>query len=247
MKSFGMTDIGLKRHTNQDSYRNNELSDNFVWSLVCDGMGGVNGGDVASSIAVKVIGEYLDENLSFGLDDNKSFEIIKEAFEKANISVFTKASESNEFKGMGTTAVLAVAKGNTCLLAHIGDSRAYLYSDGAVKQVTIDHSLVQNMVNSGQITAAQARVHPQKNIITKSLGVHETVVPECNSIDFKDGDIIVICTDGLGDYLTEEVLLEYIKANPSEKLTDELLKYALRCGGVDNITVTTMDRIWKTI
>lgn len=240
MKIYGETNVGFKRKNNQDTYRNKLINNNFGWSLVCDGMGGVNGGDIASNLSAETIEEYFDTELSEDLSDEEILGMINNSFQKANSAVWQKAIETKEYRGMGTTAVLAVIKGNKLFIGHIGDSRAYLYSDNNVTQITTDHSYVQNLVNHGQLTKDEARLHPQKNIITKSLGVHSCVEPEVNSYDLKPRDEIIICTDGLGDYLTDKVLKEFAANTESEKLPEKLINFALRCGGVDNVTVTTI-------
>ncbi len=240
MKIYGETNVGFKRKNNQDTYRNKLINDNFGWSLVCDGMGGVNGGDVASNLSAETVEEYLDTELNENLSDEEILQMINVSFQKANSAVWQKAIETKEYRGMGTTAVLAIIKGNKLLIGHIGDSRAYLFSDNNISQITTDHSYVQNLVNHGQLTKDEARFHPQKNIITKSLGVHSSVDPEINSYDLKAGDKIIICTDGLGDYLTDKVLNEYVANTDDEKLPVKLINFALRCGGVDNVTVTTI-------
>lgn len=240
MKIYGETNVGRRRKNNQDTYRNKLISDSFGWSLVCDGMGGVNGGDVASNLSAETIESYLDEELKEELSNEEILEMINTSFQKANSAVWEKSVEAKEYTGMGTTAVLAVVKNDKLLIGHIGDSRAYLYSDGKISQITTDHSYVQNLVNHGQITRDEARLHPQKNIITKSLGVHSSVEPELNTYELKSGDVVVICTDGLGDYLTDEVLREYMANTVADKLAVKLINFALRCGGVDNVTVTTI-------
>lgn len=240
MKLYGKTDIGNKRRSNQDTFRNKVVDDCICWSLVCDGMGGVHGGDIASNVAADAIETFLDGKLECCADENKLEQIMVEALSEGNTAVFSRAVDEPELKGMGTTAVLAVFCNNKVYIAHVGDSRAYIYNGQESVQATTDHSFVQELVNRGEITREQARVHPRKNIITRSLGVHSMVNVDFGSFDFKDKNIMILCTDGLSDYLTEDVLTEFCQKSEDYELVDGLIAYALQCGGIDNITVTAV-------
>lgn len=238
MRVYGETNIGNKRPNNQDTFRTSGDSDSLVWMAVCDGMGGVNGGDVASGTAADIIEEKMNGKLKPGLTGDEIKEAMLSAVAEGNSMVFSKAVDNPELKGMGTTAVLAVIKGDKLFAAHVGDSRAYLYSSGNIRQITEDHSYVQDLVNRGEITREQAKVHPHKNIITRSLGVHSIVEIDFSEFDVSEGDVLLICTDGLSDYATEDLLMEYIEKYHETEITGALIEYALECGGNDNITVT---------
>ena len=238
MNIYGATDIGKRRSTNQDAFRSGEVREGYGYTIVCDGMGGVNGGEVASNIAADAIKDYLVNNLNENEDD--IIPVMKKAIEEANSLVFGKAAEKSEYSGMGTTVVMAVIKDKKMYVAHIGDSRLYHIRGEIVAQITEDHSFVQSLVNSGEITKEQARVHPNKNIITRSLGVHSSAQPDFNTVEIEEGDIAVLCTDGLSDYLTEKILLEIMKKSSKEELVNILVKYALMAGGHDNITVSAV-------
>ena len=242
MKIYVDTNIGNRRSSNQDTYRYNVISDNLAWSVVCDGMGGVNGGDIASNTAADTIEAIIQNTLTDSLSESEIKELMIHAANEANSAVFSKAFDNLELKGMGTTVVLSIVKGNQLYLLHVGDSRAYIYKDSRTVQVTEDHSYVQDLVNRGEITKEEARVHPHKNIITRSLGVHSMVETDFSLLEIKSGEILVVCSDGLSDYLTEELLSEYLNKYKEEDIINGLIEYALHCGGNDNITVLTLYR-----
>ena len=238
MNIYGATDIGNRRSTNQDTFRYNTIRDGYGYTIVCDGMGGVNGGDVASNMAADAINDYLKNNLTECEDEITS--VMDAAIKEANRLVFNKAAEKSEYNGMGTTVVMAVIKDDTAFVAHIGDSRLYLKRGDGVKQITEDHSFVQTLVKKGEITKEQARIHPNKNIITRSLGVHCEVEPEYDTFKIESKDVLVLCTDGLSDYLTEKILFEIMNKTSEKELVKILLKFALTAGGHDNITVSAV-------
>lgn len=241
MRVYCKTDIGKRRSTNQDTFRYHEISEDFAWVVVCDGMGGVKGGDVASNTAAEVIEEIMNKHLKDQMSSEEIKALMLQAVNSANSSVFAKSVDSPELKGMGTTVVLAVIKDQALHIVHVGDSRAYLQTNSGLSQITEDHSFVQDLVNRGEITKEQARVHPHKNIITRSLGVHSIVEADYSTFDILSGDVLVICSDGLSDYMTEDLLSQYI-ANIADQreLVDTLVAFALECGGNDNITVAAV-------
>ena len=240
MRLFGNTDIGNRRGSNQDTYRYNTVSDDFVWSMVLDGMGGVNGGDIASNTAAQVIEDILLKELDPEMNATQIRETMEKAVKEANSAVFSKSVDFPELRGMGTTVVLAVVKGDKVHIVHVGDSRAYFVSPSCEMQITEDHSFVQNLVNHGEITREQARTHPRKNIITRSLGAHSMIECDYCQMHFPRNDILLLCSDGLSDYLVDGVLKDFVGRVSPESLCDELIAYALDCGGRDNITVTTV-------
>ena len=177
MKLAGKTDVGRVRQENQDDYRAGELPGGAVWALVCDGMGGAKGGREASQGACNVIENVFQEQYAqCGAGQEEAF--LKKALIYANRFVFQKASHEESLAGMGTTAVCALVRGGTVYLCHAGDSRAYLFRAGKLTQLTHDHSYVQELVDCGTITVEEAEHHPQKNIITKALGVD---LPACGA------------------------------------------------------------------
>ena len=156
--------------------------------------------------------------------------------------VYRRSQEEQELRGMGTTAVVLVASKGTLHVAHVGDSRAYLKNSQGLSQITMDHSYVQDLVNFGQITPAEARIHPKRNIITRVLGVHEQVRCDYNAWDFSPGDVALACSDGLSNYMEDELLEEYLDkyGETGNILAKELIQYAIECGGADNITAAVI-------
>lgn len=237
------TDVGAVRESNQDSCECGLFSKDSAWVIVCDGMGGANGGNVASSVAVQKIREFL----TAGFDENMSRENIKSlmlnAVSRANDAVYAMSLEQEGLRGMGTTVVLMIASKGLLHVAHAGDSRAYLKNKEGLTQITMDHSYVQDLVNLGQITQEEARSHPQRNIITRVLGVHEELRCDYSFFDFSPGDLALACSDGLSNYVDETLLAEYIEkyGQDGKSLADHLIQYAVKSGGSDNITVAVVN------
>lgn len=235
MKAFSITDIGEKRKVNQDYVF---CDTNPVGSLpnlfiVADGMGGHNAGDYASRFSVE---DFVMHVKSCALDS--PIEVFERAIKETNEALLKKANEQIEFEGMGTTFVAATYVENTLYVANIGDSRLYIVNDG-IKQITKDHSLVEEMVRSGKIDKSEARFHPNKNIITRALGVKDTVEPDCFEVAIQPGDIVLMCSDGLTNMLEDTEIWNIISGlqDDMEKTAKELVKEANRHGGRDNIGV----------
>ena len=240
MQIFFKTDVGLVRSCNQDSCRFGSISDTCAWSVVCDGMGGARGGSVASAEAVEEISRILCEGFSFDLTDEQLKELLVSAVLSANRKVFKMSCENENLKGMGTTVELALISENTLHVVHAGDSRVYLINKEEITQVTTDHSLVQQMVDRGQITAEEARVHPGKNYITRALGVESELEVDYIVRPIGQGDILLMCTDGLSNYFEPRELFETVNKTPNEELAEALVEAAKERGGSDNITVTVL-------
>lgn len=241
MRFYSKTDIGKKRYSNQDAVAGKIISNNLAWMVVCDGMGGNNGGDIASKIAVKII----SENISDYLRENQSAEYIiglmKESVELASKAIFDEAKKDEDLKGMGTTVVLSVISNNYLYVVHAGDSRAYLIRNSNIKQISTDHSMVQHMVEIGEITAKEARNHSQKNIITKALGVESNVNPDHSTIELNDKDVILLCTDGLSNHLEDDEICKMFSKYSLEELPEILIDKCNARGGKDNITVSLIE------
>lgn len=242
MQVFGRSDIGLKRKSNQDCFYYAKVNENTLWAIVCDGMGGVNGGDVASNLAVKSIKNSLNnENWEEPSETQSNIKrMLKNALKKANLEIFTDAQDNKNLAGMGTTAVLVAVTEDKIHVAHVGDSRAYLVRQGKIKQLTIDHSMVQKMIDEGEITHEEAKMHPNKNIITRALGISKDVDVDYSMKTRKPEDSIIICTDGLTNYLDQKEILAYFKAKQGEDIVDGLISAANERGGADNITVVVL-------
>ena len=227
MKIAGLTDIGSCRQENQDNFCARQLTDGSGWGVVCDGMGGVKGGRVASAIATTSMLQYFDRQLRT-LRHGEEKQFILHGFDITNRAVYEKATSDPEMLGMGTTGVCA------------GDSRAYLWRGGQIRQLTRDHSMVQQLVDSGQITREQAALHPQKNLITRALGVSATIVPEYNRCEVQTGDVLLLCTDGLTNMVPDEEIALILQETAFFDAPRVLIDRALRGGGQDNITVLLM-------
>lgn len=235
MKLAGKTDVGRVRQENQDDYRAGELPGGAVWALVCDGMGGAKGGREASQGACNVIENFFQEQYAqCGAGQEEPF--LKKALLYANRFVFQKAAHEEALAGMGTTAVCALVRSGNVYLCHAGDSRAYLIRDGKLTQLTHDHSYVQELVDCGTITEEEAEHHPQKNIITKALGVDYRLEPEFTAAKLKRKDRLLLCTDGLTNMVPVEEMEELLAQGAFYDLPDRLIEAANAHGGSDNIT-----------
>lgn len=223
------TDIGKVRTHNEDSLIVLELGDMHVLA-VADGLGGHAAGEVASKVALIEIENYLRAHL--GIENQR--ETMHQAIAKANKEVFSLSKENPEYAGMGTTLVLALVTGNTVLLANIGDSRAYVIENG-IRQITKDHSLVQELVDNKLITETEAFGHPRKNVITRTLGTEENVLPDFYQ-ETASG-MLLLCSDGLSDMLTDGEILEVTTSAPDlTAACTSLIDLANAKGGRDNIT-----------
>ncbi len=240
MKISAKSDVGAVRSNNQDFCLAGELSNGVTWAIVCDGMGGATGGNIASETAVKTISEKIVNGYHEGMNDNSIKHLIVSAIEAANATVYSRSRNDESLHGMGTTVVLAIIKGDTLYFANVGDSRLYIVTQNSISQMTTDHSVVQMMIDNGEITAAEAKEHPQKNVITRALGVDDTVRIDFFQEIYNTGDIVLLCTDGLTNYVDETKILEICNTYDSFMLADKLVDEANACGGGDNVTVITV-------
>lgn len=237
MNTFGRTDAGRVRPSNQDAFVCGQLSDTVRFAVVCDGMGGANGGNIASAMAVRVIANRLVEGYRHGMEDASMLNLLETTVAAANVEIYDTAQADEQLLGMGTTAVIAVVDDEHALIAHVGDSRAYLYREGELHQLTRDDSIVQDMVDKGQLTEEQARSHPRKNFITKALGVTDDVEAGYLTCALQPDDGLLLCTDGLSNMLSVQDILLILSKNQPAHLPDRLIAAANRNGGGDNITV----------
>ena len=240
MKVIGQTHIGLVRENNQDALEYGTLNDTAQYAVVCDGMGGANGGNIASKIAVEVIGSRIRDGYRDNPNPGSPELMLTSAMATANAGVYDRAQKEPELNGMGTTVVAVVTCGHTAYISHVGDSRLYLYRDGNLSQVTRDHSVVQELIESGQITEEEARSHPRKNYITRAIGVVSEEYGEYDELDLLAGDRLLLCTDGLTNEVSCADMCR-ILALPAEEAAQALIRAALDGGGKDNITVALMD------
>ncbi len=242
MKTSGDTHIGLVRSSNQDALRCGPLDNGGIYAVVCDGMGGANGGNIASHIAVDIIADRICHAYADGQQPHSPAYLLESAMAAANIEIFDRAKSEAALEGMGTTVVAAIVCGREAYISHVGDSRLYLYRDKALQQVTRDHSVVQEMIESGQLTEEQARSHPRKHFITRALGVSAMEEGEYDELTLLDGDKLLLCTDGLTNMVDNSAIAAIIADN-GETVIDVLIQAALDGGGADNITAVLMDPI----
>lgn len=225
MRAILRTDVGRIRARNEDTAM---IGNGFF--VVCDGMGGHQAGDVASKMAVEIISRKLSSA-------PQTIPNLLHAIAAANEDVFNASKGDSRLSGMGTTLTAMLADEDQVVLAQVGDSRAYLYRGGVLRQCTHDHSVVAELVRSGTITKEQARLHPQKNLITRSLGTEPEVDVDLFEISRRKGDCWLLCSDGLTDLVTDAEMQNILYVTPLEKAADALLALALAKGGSDNITL----------
>ena len=237
MKIWGITDVGLVRKENQDAYAV-ESRDGFDICAVCDGMGGAAAGKLASEIAVRTYMEALGETLTEGMD----LDAVQSAMAAAaNRAIREEAARKPEYAGMGTTLVSAVSGKDGIVVANVGDSRAYRVTAEGIQRITRDHSLVESMVERGDITEEEARRHPNRNLITRALGTDETVESDGYRTALAAGEYLLLCTDGLTITVTDlEMLFEILHGGDEESCLSRLLAIAKEHGAPDNVTAVLM-------
>lgn len=233
---FGATHIGKVRQTNQDAFAYHILGDNMVYAVVCDGMGGEAGGNIASREAVQSIRKFLDKELSLEDESAKILTIMQSAMEGANTVVHNLALEDESLKGMGTTCVTAVVKDHTLYVGYVGDSRVYRMSGLKEAQLTHDHTIVQLLLEKGEITAEEALHHPQRHYITRALGVSSGLDVDYLEQRLESGDAVLICTDGFHLYFEQGSLRPLLSEAILQGSASPLIDAANDAGGSDNIT-----------
>lgn len=235
------TDKGIVREQNQDGYFVTAFDENNCFAVVCDGMGGPNAGDVASELAVTNISERFVAAWRQGISLFSVKNIMITALNAANIVIFDEATENADYKGMGTTAVAAYVSGNDVLIANIGDSRAYLIDNG-ISQITKDNSLIQEMIDSGKLSLEEAKHFPYKNVITRALGIEGHVDIDFTDIKLNEGNTLLLCSDGLTNYVSDNEILQIIKDSDIKTVSGKLIETANKNGGGDNITVVVITK-----
>ncbi|MBM6830154.1 Stp1/IreP family PP2C-type Ser/Thr phosphatase [Anaerotignum lactatifermentans] len=240
MKAVGITDIGRCRKNNEDAYYVAEEGAPMEHLyLVADGMGGCNAGEVASSGAIRAFLRYVEEHREEGMEIP---DLIAGGFQAANQDVFRQSNSASEFAEMGTTMVAAVIKEDRVYIAYVGDSRAYLMRQGSLEAVTTDHSYVMELVKMGTITKEEAAKHPKRNIITRAVGIKDTVEIDTVLEDVQAGDMLLLCTDGLSGMLRDEEMEAVLRAElPLEKKAQKLVALANEHGGYDNISLVLIE------
>ena len=238
LRAWGMKDVGRCRDINQDYiFLSEEPIGNLPnLFLVADGMGGHRAGDLASEYTVSRVCEAVTKSMQ-----KIPFQILKGAFQYANQKLIEKAGESPAYAGMGTTLVAVTVQDDTAYVANVGDSRLYKIG-GTIEQITEDHSLVEEMVRMGEISKEEARNHPEKNIITRAIGVSETVEPDYFDTKLEKGECLLLCSDGLSNMLEDAQIKEILDRRTDLRSgAEELVREANRNGGKDNIAVVLIE------
>ena len=237
MQSWGITDPGCVRPQNQDAYKIEELDRNALLCVVCDGMGGAKSGNVASSLAVDVFTQELRSSYHANMDASDVDDLLQRAIKLDNFTVYDQAREVEDFAGMGTTLVAALVRGKQATVANVGDSRAYLVNSNGIRPITVDHSLVQMMVQRGELLPEQAKSYPGKNLITRAIGTEAVVQCDLFHIDLERDDVMLLCTDGLSNLLDDqELLFEVVHRTERQDCCRRLLEIAKNRGAPDNVT-----------
>jgi len=232
-----LSDTGEMRDNNEDSMYAS-LDENLPLYIIADGMGGHNAGDIASKMAIDIIKEEFFTNKENLSSPRKIKKCINFALERANEIIYRRSVNELDCEGMGTTVVLGYYFNDKIYIGYVGDSRAYILAVDHIKQITEDHTLVNELIKKGSITESQALHHPQRNVITRALGTAEDIDIDINVVDFNREDILLLCSDGLYNMLDEGIILETLnKTVDLESAVRSLIQMANENGGNDNITI----------
>lgn len=243
IKAYAKTDTGKIREMNQDYYYISNSLDQVQLYILADGMGGYNGGEIASSLAVQTAKNYIENNFKeIEKDRDSIIQLLGSSMEYANMVVYEKAKENKELQGMGTTLEICLIYNNKVYIGHIGDSRIYRIRKEFIRKLTQDHSYVQKLVKEGTITKEQAAHHPQKNMLMKALGCNAFIEPDVMVKGFLKDDILIMCSDGLSNLVGQEIIYEKASKN-IEQAPKDLVQLANDRGGYDNITVVVIKNI----
>lgn len=237
MRMVSQTNIGRIRTVNEDRAVIQEQLNGLSLAIVADGMGGHQAGDIASQMAIDLILEGL-QPISREMSVETRTQLLREAIENANAKIYDFAAQKENYHGMGTTVVALIASEDHLLIGHIGDSRAYRVDAIGIQQLTEDHSLVNELVKSGQITPEEAEHHPRRNVLTRALGTEPSIEVDIHEYTWKNEDTILLCTDGLSALIDSRMIRDRILASQDlEQAAEDLISSALEAGGDDNVTV----------
>ena len=237
MQCWGLTDPGCVRSQNQDAYKIEQLDRNTLLCVVCDGMGGAKSGNVASSLALDVCVEEVRSSWMAGMSTDETAQMLRGAMKLANFAVYDQAQQLEEFSGMGTTMVAALVQPKTAIIANVGDSRAYAINRNGIRRITTDHSVVEMMVQRGELTPEMARTYPGKNYITRAIGTEPVVDCDIFDLDVDRGDCLLLCSDGLSNMMDDqEILFEVVHGVNKQYCCQRLLDIAKNRGAPDNVT-----------
>jgi len=237
MQCWGVTDPGCVRSQNQDTFRIEYLSQNAALCVICDGMGGAKSGNVASQLATDVFVEEIHRTWREDMAQAEIDQMLHGAVKLANFTVYDQGKQFEEFAGMGTTLVAALVKDKEITVANVGDSRAYGINRNGIQKATIDHSLVELMVQRGELTPEMAKSYPGKNYITRAIGTEAIVECDLYHLDMEEGDFLLMCSDGLSNVVdAQEILFEVMHGQAKENCCQQLLEIAKNRGAPDNVT-----------
>ena len=237
MQYWGITDPGCVRSQNQDVFHVEQLDKNSLLCVVCDGMGGAKSGNVASTLAMDVFVGEVRSNWSASMERSALDQLLQGAVKLANFTVYDQGQQFEEFAGMGTTLVAALICNKEITLVNVGDSRAYGITDNGIRRLTVDHSLVEIMVQRGELTPEEAKTYPGKNYITRAIGTESVVECDLYHMDAQRGDCILLCSDGLSNMIDDqEILFEVVHGVNKEYCCQHLLDIAKNRGAPDNVT-----------
>ena len=238
MQAWGLTDTGMVRSQNQDDYAIVKLSREQMLVLVCDGMGGAKSGNIASKMAVEVFTDEVKRTVRSGMKQERIDRMLKDSVELANKAVFEQSQLSEEYQGMGTTLVAGFIQKDRLTVVHVGDSRAYFLNENGVNSITTDHSLVELMVQRGELSRESAKNHPGKNLITRAVGTETDVECDIYHRELSKGDNLLLCSDGLSNILSDqEILFEVVHGVKKDDCCQRLMKIANFRGSPDNVTI----------
>lgn len=238
MQAWGMTESGMVRAQNQDDYCILKLGRDQLLVMVCDGMGGARSGNIASSMAVDVFSGEVKRTVRSNMRQDRIDAMLKTALEMANKAVNEQSHLSEEYKGMGTTLVAAFFQKDRLTVANVGDSRAYYFNHDGVRIITTDHSLVEMMVQRGELTREAAKNHPGKNLITRAVGTERAVECDLYHLSLSKGDCVLLCSDGLSNLLSDqELLFEVAHGVHKSDCCQRLMNIANFRGSPDNVTI----------
>jgi len=237
MRYWSLTDPGCARTQNQDACQVEKLDRNTLLCVVCDGMGGAKSGNVASSLALDVFIQEIKRTWVRDMDEIAVDQMLSSAVKLANFTVYDQAKQFTEFTGMGTTLVAVLIRGKLATIVNVGDSRVYHIDGEGIRQLTIDHSLVQMMIHRGELKAEQAKSYPGKNLITRAIGTEPVVNCDIFHKKVNSGDCLLLCSDGLSNLLDDqEILFEVVHGDRKEDCCQRLLNIAKNREAPDNVT-----------
>jgi protein phosphatase len=236
MHFWGLSDLGCVRKQNEDALFIQQLNKSTLLCVVCDGMGGAKAGNVASSLAADTFAQEVKRTLK-GRKKNNIEQLLFEAVNLANDTVYQQSKVSEEYDGMGTTLVAALVRGKTVNIVNVGDSRAYSISTEGIRQITVDHSVVQMMVQRGELSKERAKCYPGKNYITRAIGTEETVTCDGFLTQLTKGEYLLLCSDGLTNVVNDqEILFEVLHGGTPDSCCQRLIEIAKHRGAPDNVT-----------